>query len=120
MAGSLDLRRLRVSEESWNNLSGLTISTAPTRTRHEMDSIGLEGSDRKTSSAERARCAVNKRIKKAIQKIAETIPTLGHHLTARIKTGLLLLLHPAPGPSGVGEILIFSGYFAVVTRKFTM
>jgi hypothetical protein len=50
--------------------------------------IGLGGRDRKISSeAERARCAVTKRIKKAIQKIGDSIPSLGHHLVARIKTG---------------------------------
>jgi len=36
---------------------------------------------------ERARSAVTKRIEKVIQKIGNTIPSLGHHLTARIKTG---------------------------------
>lgn len=56
--------------------------------QHLASAIGLGGRDRKTSSeAERARCAVTKRIKKAIQKIADTMPVLGHHLTARIKTG---------------------------------
>ena len=66
--------------------------------RHLAAAIGLGDRDRKTSSdAECARCAVTKRIKQAILKIAEAIPSLGLHLTARIKTGLLLLLQPAPG-----------------------
>src|SRR5258708_32171629 len=56
--------------------------------QHLASAIGLGGRDRKTSSeAEWARCAVTNRIKQAIQKIAEAIPALGQHLSARIKTG---------------------------------
>jgi hypothetical protein len=67
-----------------------------TKVRDEMNAIaqqltaaiGLGGRDRKTpSAAERARCAVTKRIKKAIQNVGEAIPALGHHFVARIKTG---------------------------------
>jgi hypothetical protein len=59
--------------------------------------IGLGGRDRKTSSnAERARCAVTKCIKKAIQKIGEAIPSLGYHLAARIKTGYFCSYNPHP------------------------
>ncbi|MGA2247447.1 MAG: hypothetical protein ABSH48_20855 [Verrucomicrobiota bacterium] len=59
--------------------------------------IGLGGRDRKTSSeAERARCAVTKRIKTAIQKIGDSIPALGHHLAARIKTGYFCSYNPDP------------------------
>ena len=51
----------------------------------------------KTSSeAERARCAVTKRLKQAIQKIADAMPSLGHHLTARIKTGYFCSYNPHP------------------------
>ncbi|MEO6785615.1 MAG: hypothetical protein ABI318_05730 [Chthoniobacteraceae bacterium] len=64
---------------------------------HLASAIGLGGRDRKSSSdAERARCAVTKRIKQAIQKIAEAIPSLGHHLTARIKTGYFCSYNPHP------------------------
>lgn len=75
------------------------------KARAEIDAIahylstatGLGGRDRKTSSeAERSRCAVTKRIKQAIQKIADVIPTLGHHLTARIKTGYFCSYTPHP------------------------
>jgi non-specific serine/threonine protein kinase len=59
--------------------------------------VGLGGRDRKTSSnAERARCAVTKCIKKAIQKIDEAIPSLGYHLAARIKTGYFCSYNPHP------------------------
>jgi len=59
--------------------------------------IGLGGRDRKTSSdAERARSAVTKCIKKAIQKISDAIPSLGYHLVARIKTGYYCSYNPHP------------------------
>jgi hypothetical protein len=59
--------------------------------------VGLGGRDRETSSdAERARCAVTKCIKKAIQKIGNAIPCLGYHLAARIKTGYFCSYNPHP------------------------
>jgi|SRR5437016_2861455 len=59
--------------------------------------VGLGGRDRKTScDAERARSAVTKCIKKAVQKIGEAIPSLGYHLTARIKTGYFCSYKPHP------------------------
>jgi non-specific serine/threonine protein kinase len=65
--------------------------------QHLAFAIGLGGRDRKTSSeAERARCAVTKRIKQSIQKIGDAIPALGHHLTARIKTGYFCSYNPHP------------------------
>ncbi len=58
---------------------------------------GLGGRDRKTSSdAERARCAVTKRIKDAIRKLDDALPALGHHLAARIKTGYFCSYNPHP------------------------
>ena len=64
---------------------------------HLAAAIGLGGRDRKTSSkAERARSAVTKRIKTGIQKIGDTIPALGHHLAARIKTGYFCSYNPDP------------------------
>ncbi len=59
--------------------------------------MGLGGRDRKTSSdAERARSAVTKGIKKAVQKIGEAIPSLGYHLATRIKTGYFCYYNPHP------------------------
>jgi non-specific serine/threonine protein kinase len=59
--------------------------------------IGLGGRDRKTSSdAERARSAVTKCVKNAIQKIGDAIPSLGYHLAARIKTGYFCSYNPHP------------------------
>jgi hypothetical protein len=45
---------------------------------------------------ERAPSAVIKRIKKAVQKINEAIPSLGHHLTTRMKTGYFLSHNQQP------------------------
>jgi hypothetical protein len=59
--------------------------------------VGLGGRDRETSSdAERARSAVTKCIKKAIQKIGDASPSLGYHLAARIKTGYFCSYNPHP------------------------
>jgi non-specific serine/threonine protein kinase len=59
--------------------------------------IGLGGRNRKTSSdAERARSAVTKSIKKAIQKVGDAIPSLGYHLAARIRTGYFCSYVPHP------------------------
>jgi non-specific serine/threonine protein kinase len=66
-------------------------------TRQLASAIGLAGRDRKTASeAERARFAVTKRIKRAIRKIGEAIPSLGHHLSARIKVGYFCSYNPHP------------------------
>jgi hypothetical protein len=65
--------------------------------QHLACAVGLGGRDRKTSShAERARSAVNKRLREAIKRIREVIPPLGHHLTARIKTGYFCSYNPHP------------------------
>lgn len=75
------------------------------RARNEMSAlaeqlasaIGLGGRDRTIGSeAERARCAATKRIKNAINKIGEAIPSLGSHLAAQIKTGYFCSYHPHP------------------------
>jgi hypothetical protein len=64
---------------------------------HLACAIGLAGRDRKTSSgAERARSAVTKRIRRAIRKIGEAIPSLGHHLSARIQSGYFCSYNPHP------------------------
>jgi hypothetical protein len=65
--------------------------------QHLASAIGLGGRDRKTSSeAERARCAVTKRVKQAIQRIGDANSLLGHHLTARIRTGYFCSYNPHP------------------------
>jgi non-specific serine/threonine protein kinase len=64
---------------------------------HLAAAVGVGGRDRKTSSdAERARSAVTKYVKKAIQKIGDAIPSLGYHFAARIKTGYFCSYNPHP------------------------
>jgi len=59
--------------------------------------VSAVGRDSKTSAdAERARSAVTKSIKKAIEKIGDAIPSLGWHLAATIKTGYFCSYHPHP------------------------
>ena len=75
------------------------------RVRDEMHSIaaqlasavGLGGRNRRTGTdAERARSAVTKRVKESINNIGEAIPSLGRHLTGRIKTGYYCSYNPRP------------------------
>jgi non-specific serine/threonine protein kinase len=91
--------------------------------------IGLAGRDRKTcSEAERARSAVTKRIKRAIRKIGEAIPSLGHHLSARIKAGYFCSYNPHPDRPVVWKfricwllaVPIFSDLFAFGTQNVPM
>jgi hypothetical protein len=76
-----------------------------TRAREELDviaqqlssAIGLNGRDRRNGCpAERARSAVSKRIKEAIRRIGKELPALGHHLTARVRTGYFCAYDPHP------------------------
>jgi non-specific serine/threonine protein kinase len=59
--------------------------------------VGLGGRDRRFSSkAERARSAVTKRIKEAINRIEKVLPSLACHLAARVKTGYFCSYDPHP------------------------
>lgn len=94
-----DLRQDLAEAEQFNDpeRAAKAVNEMKAITQHLASAIGLGGRDRKTSSeAERARSAVTKRIKKATQKISEAIPALGHHLTARIKTGYFCSYNPHP------------------------
>jgi hypothetical protein len=76
---------------------------------HLASAVGLGGRDRKSGAdAERARSAVTKRIKKAIQKIGEAIPSLGYHLAARIKTGYFCSYNPHPDRRGTWNSDLFA------------
>ncbi len=75
------------------------------RVRDEMHSIaaqlasavGLGGRNRRPrTDAKRARSAVTKRVKESINNIGEAIPSLGRHLTGRIKTGYYCSYNPRP------------------------
>jgi hypothetical protein len=98
-------QRIDDLRKDMNEAARFNDSYRVTKARSEMDSIveqlsaaiGLGGRDRRASSdAERARCAVTKCIKKAIQKIGQAIPSLGYHLAARIKTGYFCSYNPHP------------------------
>jgi hypothetical protein len=59
--------------------------------------VGLGGRDRKARArAERARTAVTKRVRNAIEKIGKTTPSLGRHLATSIKTGYFCCYNPHP------------------------
>lgn len=59
--------------------------------------VGLGGRDRTAGSPpERARQAVTKALRAAIDRVAEQHPSLGHHLKATIRTGALCSYSPDP------------------------
>ncbi len=73
------------------------------RAQHELDALveqlaaaaGIGGRTRRTSStAERARSTVTKRIRAAIKKLATAHPELGRHLEVSISTGLFCSYNP--------------------------
>lgn len=49
-----------------------------------------------SAALERARSAVTKRIRDALQKIEKNHPSLGRHLSARVKTGYACMYAPDP------------------------
>ena len=60
-------------------------------------SVGLGNRNRTSFSAsERARSAVTKCVKRAIQEIGKAIPSLGYRLAGSIKTGYFCSYHPDP------------------------
>jgi hypothetical protein len=98
-------RRLNELRENLNEAERFNDPQRKTEAQSEVQAIadylasavGLGGRDRKTSSdTERARSAVTKCIKKAIQKIGDAIPSLGYHLAVRIKTGYFCCYNPHP------------------------
>jgi hypothetical protein len=88
---------------------------------HLASAVGLGGRDRKAcSDAERARSAVTKCIKNAVQKIGEAIPLLGYHFAARIKTGYFCSYNPHPDRPVAWKfylevLILFSESWAEVT-----
>jgi hypothetical protein len=97
--------RLEDLRQELNEAERFNDSHRKTQAQNELEAIaeylasavGVGGRDRKTSSnAERARSAVTKCIKKAIEKVGDAIPSLGCHLDARIKTGYFCSYNPHP------------------------
>ncbi|WP_299280225.1 hypothetical protein, partial [uncultured Georgenia sp.] len=59
--------------------------------------VGLGGRDRTTgTAAERARVNVSRAIRAAIARIAEGAPSLGHHLSTSVRTGVYCVYTPDP------------------------
>jgi hypothetical protein len=127
-------RRLKDLRQELNEAEQFNDPERAAKAQHEMNAItrqlasaiGLACRDRKTcSEAERARSAVTKRIKRAIRKIGEAIPSLGHHLSARIKAGYFCSYNPHPDRPVVWKfricwllaVPIFSHLFALGTQN---
>ncbi len=98
-------RRINELQDDLEEAERFNDSYRAAKTRREMDAIaeqlaaavGLGGRNRRSlSQAERARSAVTKCIKKAIQRIDEAIPSLGYHFASRIKTGYFCSYNPHP------------------------
>jgi hypothetical protein len=98
-------RRLDELRQDLNEAERLNDPQRKTEAQNEIQAIagylasavGLGGRDRRAScDAERARSAVTKCIKKAIQRIGDAIPSLGYHLASRIKTGYFCSYNPHP------------------------
>jgi len=82
--------------------------------------VGLGGRDRRTGSeAERARCAVTKRIKDSINKIGEAIPSLRRYLAAQIRTGYFCAYNPGPESSVSWRFLVFLA-LSCATESYTV
>jgi tetratricopeptide (TPR) repeat protein len=94
-----DLRETLAEAESFGDV------TRAARAREEIDflatelgrAVGLGGRSRRAgTAAERARSAVQRRLKNAIQRIGESAPALGAFLTRSVKTGHYCSYRPAP------------------------
>jgi hypothetical protein len=93
-----DLRETLAEAESFGDV------TRAARAREEIDflatelgrAVGLGGRSRRAgTAAERARSAVQRRLKNAIQRIAESSPTLGVFLIRNVKTGNYCSFRPS-------------------------
>jgi hypothetical protein len=96
--------RLSALDETIREAESFGDPTRASRAREEREfiaaelsrAVGLGGRERRAaSSAERARVAVQKRIKDALRKIEEGAPDLGRHLVMCIRTGSFCVYHPS-------------------------
>lgn len=94
-----DLREELEEAEAWSD------SERATRARQEMDALmeeltrgeGLGGRARRAGSdAERARVAVTKALKSAVERINQHSPALGRHLASTLRTGTYCRYDPDP------------------------
>lgn len=95
-----DLRADLTEAEAWNDHSRARKARAELEAiaAQLVASVGLGGRDRPsgTSSRERARVAVTRAIKRAIDRAERTSPTLSHHLRNAIRTGTYCAYDPEP------------------------
>ena len=73
---------------------------------HELArAVGLGGRDRPTgTAAERARVNVSRAIRAAISRIAEGAPSLGHHLSTSVRTGVYCVYTPDPAATPAWQL----------------
>jgi hypothetical protein len=98
-------RRLGDLRDAAEEARGFGDATRAERAEAEIEAIeaeiaravGLGGRDRKAAAAaERARVNVTMRIRKAIARVEEISPALGHHLKTCVKTGIFCGYAPSP------------------------
>ena len=89
-------RRLAELRETLAEAESMADQLRVTRAREEIEilgaelsrAVGLSGRQRRASgAAERARVAVQRRIRDAIRRIGETLPQMGRHLDWAVRTG---------------------------------
>jgi hypothetical protein len=97
-------RRVEDLEEELREARSFQDAARAARAEEELDfiagelsrAVGLGGRDRRAgAAAERARVAVQKRVKEAIRKVEEGAPALGRHLTLTVRTGTFCAYHPS-------------------------
>ncbi len=97
-------RRLEDLRDSLTEAESFGDAARAQRAREEIDflatelgrAVGLGGRSRRAgTAAERARSAVQRRLKNAIQRIAESAPALGAFLARNVKTGNYCSFRPA-------------------------
>ena len=98
-----DRRRLRELEDELSEAEGWADTGRAARARAERDAIadelargvGMGGRGRRAgAAAERARVNVQRRIRGAIRKIADSLPELGTYLDRAVKTGTFCSYEP--------------------------
>ena len=93
-----DLRSVLEDAEACNDPGRASAARAELEaiTEQLSEAIGLAGRSRRaSSSADRARVAISRRIRAAIAQIAKDHPSLGAHLTSSIRTGYYCSYEPA-------------------------
>lgn len=99
------VRRLREVRDALDEADGFHDLGRAARLREEMEHLteqlaaarGLGGRNRRASgNAERARCAVQKRIRESLRRISAVNPIIGRYLVRTIRTGFFCSYRPDP------------------------